>query len=81
MVLTIFVTATAPLSNGGKMAATRGCFCLIYIFAYFIHCSLVKTKNRDRGYVAVDLDFNKNDADICIVIRKHLNADIQDSVV
>jgi hypothetical protein len=44
-------------------------------------CSLVKTKNRVRAAVALELDINGNDIDICIVPETHLKASIPDSVV
>ena len=50
-------------------------------FLFINICSLLKTKNRIRSPMALEMDLHTNDIDICVVSETHLRLDVPDAVI
>ena len=44
-------------------------------------CSLLKTKNRIKSSMALEMDLHTNDIDICVVSETHLKLNVPDTVI
>ena len=50
-------------------------------FLFINICSFLKTKNRIRSFMALEMDLHTNDIDICVVSETHLRPDVPDAVI